>query len=82
MPATNQLRRADTPASLKQTALSIHTFVLACILYPDFVRTAQEQLDAIIGMERLPTFEDRPHLPYIEAVLRGVYWKHLHTLLL
>jgi len=40
------------------------------ILYPDAQKRAQAEVDAVIGTERLPTFEDRSSLPYVDAVLR------------
>ena len=30
---------------------------------------AQEEIDAVVGTSRLPTFSDRPNLPYVEAVV-------------
>jgi cytochrome P450 len=40
---------------------------LALVLYPQVQRRAQAELDAVVGRDRLPTFDDRPRLPYIEA---------------
>ena len=40
------------------------------LLNPDVQVRAQAEIDLIVGTERLPVFEDRPSLPYIEAVLR------------
>lgn len=40
----------------------------ALTLYPDVQRRAQEELDVVVGRERLPNFDDRPQLPYVEAV--------------
>jgi len=40
------------------------------LLYPDVLRRAQAEIDAVIGSDRLPTFEDRPNLPYVDAVLK------------
>ena len=50
----------------------MHTFILACILYPEWIPRAQREIDAIVGEDRLPSFKDRPHLPYIEAIVRGM----------
>ncbi|KAG2053796.1 cytochrome P450 [Suillus hirtellus] len=36
-------------------------------------KRAQAEIDSVIGKERLPTFEDRASLPYIEAVLRETW---------
>lgn len=41
----------------------------AMILYPETQAAAQEELDRVIGSDRLPTWEDRSHLPYIRAVV-------------
>ena len=38
-------------------------------LHPTVLKRAHEELDAIIGPERLPTLDDRPNLPYVEAIL-------------
>jgi cytochrome P450 len=40
------------------------------MLFPDVQKRVQMELDTVIGTERLPTFEDRSSLPYVEAVLR------------
>lgn len=37
-------------------------------LYPRVLKKAQAELDAIVGTKRLPTFSDRPNLPYLEAL--------------
>ncbi len=44
------------------------TFVLAMLKYPEVQRRAQEEVDSVVGKDRLPTFEDREHLPYVRAV--------------
>ena len=36
---------------------------------PDIQKKVQHQIDAVIGQGRLPTFSDRDHLPYIDAIL-------------
>jgi len=40
---------------------------LALVLYPQVQRRAQAELDAVVGRDRLPSSDDRPRLPYIEA---------------
>ena len=39
-------------------------------LYPEVQKKAQAEIDAVIGPDRLPNFEDRPFLPYINAVVK------------
>ena len=41
-------------------------------LHPEAQRKAQDELDRIVGLNRLPTFEDREHLPYVEALVTEV----------
>ena len=46
--------------------------VLAMLLHPDIQQKAQNELDTIIGRDRFPTFEDRPRLPFIDAICKEV----------
>ena len=48
------------------------TFFLAMALHPNVMRKVQLQLDAVTGRDRLPTFEDRSRLPFVDAVCREV----------
>jgi cytochrome P450 len=48
------------------------SFFLAVSLNPDIQKKAQEELDAVTGRERLPTFEDRARLPFVDAVCKEV----------
>ncbi|KIW56956.1 hypothetical protein PV05_05567 [Exophiala xenobiotica] len=59
-------------AGIDTTNIALEVFTLAAVLNPDFVQTAQEQLDEVVGPDRLPTFEDKPRLPYIDAVVKEV----------
>ena len=46
-------------------------------LYPKVQKKAQSEIDAVVGPDRLPNFEDRPSLPYINAVVKEVMRWHL-----
>lgn len=37
-------------------------------LNPEAQRTAQHELDSVLGPDRIPTFSDREFLPYINAL--------------
>lgn len=50
------------------TVSSIYAFFKAMLLYPDIQAKAQAEIDAVIGRDRLPRFEDRGHLPYVNAL--------------
>ena len=48
-------------------------FVLAMLLHPDVQRKAQAALDAVLGSSRLPAFDDRDRLRYIDHVVYETY---------
>ena len=45
-------------------------------MFPEKQKKAQEELDRVVGPERLPTFEDRPSLPYVEAIISECFRWH------
>ncbi|KAI0640913.1 cytochrome P450 [Trametes meyenii] len=49
------------------------TFFLNMTLNPRVVRKAQEELDRVVGNDRLPELSDRDSLPYLDALLEEVY---------
>ena len=55
-----------------KTSSGIKSFFLAATLHPEVVRLAQQQLDEVLGGERLPDFSDMPRLPYISALVKEV----------
>ncbi|KAG6919127.1 hypothetical protein DXG01_008934 [Tephrocybe rancida] len=61
------------------TAASLQAFILACIRYPAWIAKAQEEIDTVVGSERLPSFKDRPFLPYVEAVVRARFGLPHHS---
>ena len=50
---------------------------LAMALYPEVQKKAQIEIDAVVGQNRLPDFEDRPFLPYINAIVKESMRWHL-----
>ncbi|KAG1755285.1 uncharacterized protein EDB91DRAFT_1214750 [Suillus paluster] len=52
-------------------------FVLAMVSsYPDVKKRAQVGFNSVIGRHRLPTFEDRVSLPYVEEMMRETFRWH------
>jgi cytochrome P450 len=49
---------------------SMTSFFMALALFPQVQRRAQAELDVVVGRDRLPAFDDRPRLPYIEALCK------------
>ncbi|KAJ7825773.1 cytochrome P450 [Mycena olivaceomarginata] len=60
-------------AATDTTASAIESFFLAMSLYPDIQSKAQEELDRVVGPDRLPSFTDRASLPYLNAVVSEVH---------
>ena len=58
--------------AILKTSSAIQSFFLAATLHPEVVRLAQQQLDEVLGRERLPDFSDMPRLPYIPAIAKEV----------
>lgn len=59
-----------------KTSSSMNFFFQAITLFPEVQRRAQAELDIVVGRDRLPTFDDRPRLPYIEALCKELMrWK-------
>ncbi|BCR98117.1 cytochrome P450 [Aspergillus luchuensis] len=52
------------------TVSSIASFFLAMALFPEAQRKAQEEIDTVIGTDRLPQYKDREQLPYINALVK------------
>ncbi|KIJ97235.1 hypothetical protein K443DRAFT_257636 [Laccaria amethystina LaAM-08-1] len=57
-------------AGADTTVSSTQTFFLAMAMHPEAQRKAQAEIDAIVGAHRLPDLNDRPHLPYINAIVK------------
>ncbi|KAK7048352.1 O-methylsterigmatocystin oxidoreductase [Favolaschia claudopus] len=70
-----QMAAAAYAAGADSTVSALGSFFLALTLHPECQRKAQREIDALIT-ERLPVFEDRAALPYVEALYREVMrWK-------
>ncbi|KAF2714513.1 cytochrome P450 [Pleomassaria siparia CBS 279.74] len=74
------------PASLfgagsDTTASTLCTAFLALVTHPEAVRAAHEELDAVVGSSRTPTFSDEPRLPYLCALVKEVLrWRPVAVL--
>ncbi|KAI0705960.1 cytochrome P450 [Cerioporus squamosus] len=59
-------------AGTETTVTVTSNFMLAMVLHPEVFRRAQQEVDSIIGRSRLPDFDDRPNMPYLDCVLSEV----------
>lgn len=61
---------ATTYAAGSDTTVSaILSFFLAATVYPEVLKKAQAEIDRVVGSSRLPTFEDRSSLLYIDWIV-------------
>lgn len=65
-----------TTGAADTTVSALLTFFLAMTLYPDVQKKAQEEIDRVIGSQRLPVSSDRDKLPYVEAVIKETHRWH------
>ena len=54
----------------EQTHATLLVFVFLMLNHPEVQHRAQLEIDHVVGGQQLPDFEDRPPLPYVDAVLR------------
>jgi hypothetical protein len=61
--------------SCTQTITFTQHLFLALLKHPEYLKRAQAELDSVLGTgpARFPTFEDRPHLPYIDALFSETF---------
>jgi cytochrome P450 len=52
------------------TSATLYGFVLAMIAFPQVQKKAQEEVDRVVGSNRLPTVEDYANLPYIRCCIK------------
>ena len=68
--------RKSTPfkvsLTLAQTSSSIHCFFAMMLLHPEVAAKGREELDRVVGRDRLPEISDRENLPYVEAILKEI----------
>ncbi|XP_046394610.1 methyl farnesoate epoxidase-like [Ischnura elegans] len=64
---------ADLFGAESGTTLRALSFALLyMILYPEVQKRVQEELDEVVGKDRLPSLSDRTRLPYTEATINEV----------
>jgi cytochrome P450 len=59
-----------------QTVVAIAVFFLTMVLFPEAQQKGQEEIDRVIGKDRLPDFADRENLPYVNAIVQEVLRWH------
>ncbi|KAF8147294.1 cytochrome P450 [Mycena galopus ATCC 62051] len=68
-------------AGADTTVSALASFFLAMAVHPDIQRKGQTEIDTFVGTNRLPGFEDRASLPFVEAIYREVLrWRPIAPL--
>ncbi|XP_043837559.1 cytochrome P450 1B1 [Dromiciops gliroides] len=56
-------------ASQDTLSTALQWLLILFIRYPEVQAQVQEELDRVVGRDRLPSLDDQPHLPYVMAFL-------------
>ncbi|KAI0264166.1 cytochrome P450 [Gloeopeniophorella convolvens] len=56
-------------AGADTTVSSLTALFLALALHPEVQRLAQDQIDSVVGNDRLPNYHDRPQLPHGHGIV-------------
>ncbi|KAG8966453.1 hypothetical protein FRB90_010959, partial [Tulasnella sp. 427] len=59
-------------AGSETTEFTFRAFLLAMALYPEVQARAHEEINRVIGRDRMPTFDDKDNTPYIKAIIQEV----------
>lgn len=43
------------------------------ILHPEAAKAAQEEIDRVVGSNRLPDLEDRANLPLVDCIMKEAW---------
>lgn len=52
-----------------KTYSTLQNFAAVMLMFPEVQAKAQQEIDSVLGQGRLPDFQDRQSLPYVECVL-------------
>lgn len=71
LPRLRRFPHAETDP--RQTWATCVIFILNMVLHPEVQIKAQALVDSVVGSGRLPDFNDRPQLPYIDFIINEVF---------
>ncbi|KAI0066937.1 cytochrome P450 [Artomyces pyxidatus] len=68
-------------AGSETSSSALEWWMLAAVAHPETQKSAQAELDTVVGRARIPTFADLPHLPYVRAMAaEALRWRPLDPL--
>jgi cytochrome P450 len=48
---------------------ALYMIILAILCHPDKQAKIHEELDRVVGEDRLPDYDDQPNMPYLNAAI-------------
>lgn len=54
------------------SSASLQNVVLCLVVFPEAQKKAREEIDRVVGEDRVPTWDDIPNLPYTMALIDEV----------
>ena len=60
-------------AGSDSTVAIMESVILAFLIFPEVVQKAQEEIDRVVGTDRLPSFEDRNDMPYVDGIIKEAW---------
>ncbi|KAF8625938.1 hypothetical protein AX17_006664 [Amanita inopinata Kibby_2008] len=63
------------------TASTIQSFILFMLSHPHVLEKVRAEVDAVVGSDRMPQFEDEPNLPYMVAAIKETLRKRPPTVM-
>ncbi|KAI0055363.1 cytochrome P450 [Artomyces pyxidatus] len=63
---------APFSAGIDTTMSTLRWAIVCALLNPEITKIAQAEIDAVVGRDRLPTFQDEAALPYVAAFIKEV----------
>jgi cytochrome P450 len=48
----------------------MQSFILLMMTHPDILKAATDEIDRVVGMDRMPTWDDEEQLPFVIACIK------------
>ncbi|TFK27926.1 cytochrome P450 [Coprinopsis marcescibilis] len=65
------------------TVASVDSFILAMLIHPEIQKKARDEIDSVVGTDRLPELADERDLPYLCAAIKELFrWRPVSGIVL